>query len=115
MHQDDTDARGVAGIIRYLLRWFVAPPDDIEITFVDRLTTFISRVAMVLTAVIVVIMTFEVTMRYAFFSPTLWVNEMSVFVRGLTNAFRFDKPGIGQRREYTNSKRQSEIRRSEIA
>ncbi len=80
MHQNDTDPRDAGGIVRYVFRWFIAPPDNVEITIVDRISTFISRVAMVLTAVIVAIMTFEVTSRYVFFSPTLWVNEMSVWL-----------------------------------
>ena len=80
MHHDDTDPRDLGGIIRYVLRWHVAPPDNIEITIVDRVTTFLSRIAMTLTAVIVVIMTFEVTSRYVFFSPTLWLNETAVWL-----------------------------------
>ena len=75
-----SDSSKNESVIGYVLRWFVSPPDNPEITVVDRITTVISRIAMVLTAVIVVIMTFEVTMRYVFFSPTLWVNEMAVWL-----------------------------------
>ena len=50
------------------------------VTWIDRATTFVSRFAMFLIVVIVGIIFFEVTMRYVFFSPTLWVNEMSLWL-----------------------------------
>jgi len=55
-----------------------------EITsWFDRLVVAISRVAMVLVALIVAIMFYEVVMRYVFVNPTLWVNEMSLWVAGM--------------------------------
>ncbi len=55
-----------------------------EVTsWVDRLSIAISRIAMFLTAVIVGIMFFEVVMRYLFEAPTLWVNEMSLWLAGM--------------------------------
>ncbi len=50
---------------------------------IDWLSFAISRVAMLLTAVIVLIVFYEVTMRYVFNSPTLWVNEMSLWLGGV--------------------------------
>ena len=52
-------------------------------TWIDRLSIAISRIAMFLTAVIVSIMFFEVVMRYLFEAPTLWVNEMSLWLAGM--------------------------------
>ena len=52
-------------------------------SWIDRISLGISRVAMLLVAVIVAIMFFEVVMRYAFERPTLWVNEMSLWLGGM--------------------------------
>jgi TRAP-type C4-dicarboxylate transport system permease small subunit len=48
----------------------------------DWISIAISRVAMFLIAWIVVIMFYEVVMRYVFEEPTLWVNEMSLWTAG---------------------------------
>ncbi len=48
----------------------------------DLITWSLSRVAMWLPAFIVSIIFFEVVMRYVFERPTLWVNEMSLWVAG---------------------------------
>lgn len=54
-----------------------------EVTsWMDRVVIGISRVAMWAPAFIVVIIFYEVVMRYVFFKPTLWVNEMSLWVGG---------------------------------
>jgi len=53
-------------------------PDNL----MDYISIAISRVAMFLVAFIVVIMFYEVVMRYVFEKPTLWVNEMSLWVAG---------------------------------
>ncbi len=54
-----------------------------EVTgWMDRVSIAISRVAMFLVAVIVAIIFFEVVMRYLFEKPTLWVNEMSLWIAG---------------------------------
>lgn len=55
--------------------------------WMDRITLAISRVTMFLTAFVVAIMTYEVVMRYVFASPTLWVNEMSMWVAGMIYLF----------------------------
>lgn len=49
---------------------------------IDRLSIAVSRVAMFLVAVIVAIMFYEVVMRYVFQKPTLWVNELSLWLGG---------------------------------
>jgi TRAP-type C4-dicarboxylate transport system permease small subunit len=49
---------------------------------VDLITWSISRVAMWAPAFIVAIIFYEVVMRYLFLRPTLWVNEMSLWVAG---------------------------------
>ena len=48
----------------------------------DLITWSFSRVAMWAPAFIVVIIFYEVVMRYLFAQPTLWVNEMSLWVGG---------------------------------
>ena len=54
-----------------------------EVTgWIDRISIAISRVAMLLVAVIVAIIFYEVVMRYVFERPTLWVNEMSLWIGG---------------------------------
>jgi TRAP-type C4-dicarboxylate transport system permease small subunit len=47
---------------------------------VDLLTWGFSRVAMWAPAFVVVIIFYEVVMRYVFVKPTLWVNEMSLWI-----------------------------------
>jgi TRAP-type C4-dicarboxylate transport system permease small subunit len=49
----------------------------------DGISIAISRVAMFIVAFIVVIMFYEVVMRYVFEKPTLWVNEMSLWAGGV--------------------------------
>jgi TRAP-type C4-dicarboxylate transport system permease small subunit len=49
---------------------------------VDLVTWSLSRVAMWAPAFVVAIMLYEVVMRYLFLRPTLWVNEMSLWVAG---------------------------------
>lgn len=48
----------------------------------DTVTWGFSRVAMWATGFVVCIMFYEVTMRYVFAAPTLWVNEMSLWIAG---------------------------------
>lgn len=49
---------------------------------IDYISLGISRVGMFLVAFIVAIMFYEVVMRYFFEKPTLWVNEMSLWLGG---------------------------------
>jgi len=48
----------------------------------DLITWSFSRVAMWAPAFIIAIIFYEVVMRYIFAAPTLWVNEMSLWVAG---------------------------------
>ncbi len=50
--------------------------------WVDAVTWRFSRVAMIMPAIIVVIMMYEVFMRYVLEKPTIWVNEMSLWMGG---------------------------------
>ena len=50
--------------------------------WVDAFTWRFSRLAMVLPAVIVIIMMYEVFMRYVMELPTIWVNETSLWMGG---------------------------------
>lgn len=50
---------------------------------VDRVTFAFSRMMIWGSLLLVGIMSFEVIMRYIFFKPTLWVNEMSLWVGGI--------------------------------
>ena len=79
---DPTVKRSVqhAGAARGTLLWVVGRPDNPTTTIVDRTTSVLSRIAMFLTAIVVLITTFEVVMRYLFFSPTLWVNELTLWL-----------------------------------
>ncbi len=49
---------------------------------VDAITWRFSRVAMLMPAVLVVIMMYEVFMRYVLERPTVWVTEMSLWMGG---------------------------------
>ncbi len=48
----------------------------------DRLWVFIGRITMLLVALLVGVMFYEVVLRYVFESPTLWANEMSLWMAG---------------------------------
>ncbi len=50
---------------------------------VDKITWAFSRIAMILPAIIVTIMIYEIVMRYLFVKPTLWVNELSLWLGGM--------------------------------
>ena len=53
---------------------------------IDRITYAFSRITIWGAAFIVAIMFYEVVMRYVFFQPTLWVNEMSLWAGGIIYA-----------------------------
>ena len=52
-------------------------------SWIDWISIGVSRVAMFIVAFIVLIMFYEVVMRYVFQKPTLWVNEMSLWAGGV--------------------------------
>ncbi len=58
-------------------------PGEVEIASpFDRVSLFLGRVTMLLILILVAVMFFEVVMRYVFESPTLWANEMSLWMAG---------------------------------
>ena len=59
-----------------------------EITgWVDRLNWLFSRVSMWLVAAIIAIMAYEVILRYVFERPTIWANELSLWLAGMVSLF----------------------------
>ncbi|WP_299147282.1 TRAP transporter small permease [uncultured Tateyamaria sp.] len=48
----------------------------------DRLAVFIGRVTMMLIVILTGVMLYEVLLRYVFEAPTLWANEMSLWLAG---------------------------------
>ncbi|MEM9010983.1 MAG: TRAP transporter small permease [Pseudomonadota bacterium] len=53
----------------------------------DRVSLFLGRVTMFLIAILVGVMFFEVVMRYVFERPTLWANELSLWLAGFVFLF----------------------------
>jgi len=49
---------------------------------IDRVGIFVGRITMMLVVAITAIMLFEVLMRYAFEAPTLWANELTLWIAG---------------------------------
>lgn len=48
----------------------------------DRVAVFIGRVTMVMILVLTAVMLYEVILRYVFERPTLWANELSLWIAG---------------------------------
>ncbi len=48
----------------------------------DRLSVFIGRVTMMLITLLTMVMLYEVALRYVFEAPTLWANELSLWLAG---------------------------------
>ena len=55
--------------------------------FFDIVSLVISRVAMIMIAMIVVVMFYEVVSRYVFSRPTLWANELSLWIAAIVLLF----------------------------
>jgi TRAP-type C4-dicarboxylate transport system permease small subunit len=55
--------------------------------FFDVLSLVCSRLAMIGTAFIVLVMVYEVVSRYVFEKPTLWANELSLWIAGFVFLF----------------------------
>src|SRR5919106_4074626 len=62
-------------------------PPESEFTIIDHASLWISRVTMFLVAVIVAAIAYEVVARYFFRAPTLWANELSLFLGGMSYLF----------------------------
>ncbi len=48
----------------------------------DRLSVFIGRVTMMMIVLLTSVMLYEVILRYVFEAPTLWANELSLWIAG---------------------------------
>ena len=53
------------------------------LSLIDRISLFLGRVTMMLILILLVVMIYEVMMRYLFESPTLWANELSLWIAGI--------------------------------
>jgi TRAP-type C4-dicarboxylate transport system permease small subunit len=56
--------------------------EQFEWGVLDRISVFVGRVAMVMIVVLVSVMLYEVVLRYVFEAPTLWANELSLWIAG---------------------------------
>ena len=59
-----------------------APMEIEDYTSTDRIAMFVGRVTMLLVALLVGVMMWEVVLRYVFERPTLWANELSLWMAG---------------------------------
>lgn len=55
--------------------------------FFDIVSLVISRIAMIMIAMIVIVMFYEVVSRYVFSRPTLWANELSLWIAAIVLLF----------------------------
>ncbi len=67
-------------ILKRIWAWLVARPPEPMVTWIDRFNGFVCRVAMALTAIAVIATFYEVVLRYVFGKPTLWVNELTLWM-----------------------------------
>ncbi len=70
-------------LLRRIGVWLMQPPEGEYATAMDRFATFLCRCTMPLVGIVVIITFYEVVMRYVFRSPTLWVNEMTLWMGGV--------------------------------
>lgn len=56
--------------------------EQYEWTPLDRLGVFLGRVTMILVVILLSVMLYEVVLRYVFERPTLWANELSLWIAG---------------------------------
>ena len=59
-----------------------APMEFEEWRKADRIAVFVGRVTMMLVVLLVSVMIYEVVLRYALETPTLWANELSLWLAG---------------------------------
>ena len=60
----------------------------------DQVAMFIGRVTMLLIALVVGVMMYEVILRYVFERPTLWANELSLWMAGSVSYTHLTLPTI---------------------
>jgi TRAP-type mannitol/chloroaromatic compound transport system permease small subunit len=56
-------------------------------TLIDHISLWVSRITMYLVVAIVLAIAYEVVARYFFRAPTLWANELSLFLGGISYLF----------------------------
>ena len=61
----------------------VASKDDFPINWIDRVSLFLSHTIKYLIPVIVLVMMYEIFMRYIMEKPTMWVNELCLWLAGI--------------------------------
>ena len=61
----------------------VASKDDFPIFWIDRISLFLSHTIKYLIPIIVLVMMYEIFMRYVLFKPTLWANELCLWLAGV--------------------------------
>ena len=61
----------------------VASKDDFPINWIDRVSLFLSHTIKYLIPIIVLVMMYEIFMRYIVFKPTLWANELCLWLAGV--------------------------------
>ena len=61
----------------------VASRDDFPITWFDRISLTISHTTKYIIPIIVAVMMYEIFMRYVMFEPTMWVNELCLWLAGV--------------------------------
>lgn len=79
-----------AGLLLFASLYLSDDKGSIEIEhtgFFDIVSLVCSRLAMIATALIVIIMFYEVVSRYIFSRPTLWANELSLWIAGFVFLF----------------------------
>ncbi|MGR3803306.1 TRAP transporter small permease subunit [Marinibacterium profundimaris] len=83
---DPVDWLAMAGIVIFLILGVLtvqrAPMEIRNGSPFDRLAVFIGRVVMMLIALLTSVMLYEVVVRYVFEAPTLWANELSLWIAG---------------------------------
>ncbi|WP_428928083.1 TRAP transporter small permease subunit [Marinibacterium sp. SX1] len=83
---DLVDWLAMAGIVVFLVLGVAtvhrAPMEFQDWTRFDRFAVFIGRVTMMMIVVLTSVMLYEVILRYAFEAPTLWANELSLWIAG---------------------------------
>ena len=57
----------------------VASKDDFPINWIDRISLFLSHTIKYLIPLIVLVMMYEIFMRYIMERPTMWVNELCLW------------------------------------
>ena len=65
----------------------VAPMEFQQWRRMDRVTLFLGRVTMILIITMTLVMLWEVFLRYAIESPTLWANELTLWIAGFVFLF----------------------------